>query len=41
MAKPIRNPANPAVLAKERNTSRFGVAVKSALGSTLSPVKAS
>ena len=37
----MRNPARPAVLASDRSTSRFGVASKSTVGSTLSPVNAS
>ena len=41
MEKPMRRPASPAVLARERSTSRLGKALKSAKGNTLSPVKAS
>ena len=41
IAKPILRPANPAVLESERNTKRYGVEMKSVIGMTLSPVKAS
>ena len=39
-AMPRRSPAMPAVLESERNTTKLGVALKSACGRTLSPVKA-